>query len=392
MPTLHLEAERGHLTGQALRSSGSSLAACLQELASATRRLDSAWQGGDGPEFSFEMAALLRRLNDQQDELDLLATRLEREISEWENVDQRGASSWQGGRALAEWLAAQVSLPVAGGQTGGTWPASIPILPLMTAISIGEFIGGLPAWLKDLLDKWFPAKPIISPLPDEDGQGKTGSFGDLLKKQPPTQPPATETGPSPEASGAATTVPPATTTPAEKFDILYDVPAESQGNLYGSAACSPTSVSMVLNYFHNQDPNNQTVPPDKLISLMDKGDGTPGQGVSLTNLTDELDGLGYKHVSVQVNASLEDLKSQLQNGPVIVTAGVKIVGPGSATADVPRAVTGPGSTMHAMVVKGINADTVVVNDPWSGSEMRIPIETFSKMWSKGSGGLYAIHP
>ena len=149
---------------------------------------------------------------------------------------------------------------------------------------------------------------------------------------------------------------------------------------------------MVLDYFHNQDPRHQAIAPDKLISMMDKGDGTPGQGVSLSNLTDELNGLGYNHITTQVNARLDDLKNQLKSGPVIVTAGVKIVGPGSVTSDVPRAVTGPGSVMHAMVVKGISADTVLVNDPWSGSEMQIPVETFNQMWSSGSNGLYAIRP
>jgi len=372
---------------QALKISDSTLAAHVQELNSAVRSLDSAWQGGGKASFSAEMDSLLSSLDARQEELTVLAARLEREIAEWEETDQRGASGWQSGQWSAAWLARQ--LPSAAGGSGFGGQGLAAILPLMTAVSIGSFFAGIPAWLQSILDRLFPPAQIISPLPDEPSSSvKPGALHDLIdRKFPPAAEPS-----APPASASAKPVVPPQTPPEKKFDLLYDVPAESQGSLYGSAACSPTSASMVLDYFHNQDPRNQTIAPDKLISMMDKGDGTPGQGVSLSNLTDELNGLGYNHITTQVNARLDDLKNQLKSGPVIVTAGVKIVGPGSVTSDVPRAVTGPGSVMHAMVVKGISADTVLVNDPWSGSEMQIPVETFNQMWSSGSNGLYAIRP
>jgi len=387
MTTLHLLPDPAHSAVQALKISDSTLAAHVQELNSAVRSLDSAWQGGGKASFSAEMESLLKLLNAQQEELTLLVARLEREVAEWEETDRRGASGWQSGQWSAAWLARQ--LPSAAGGSGFGGQGLAAILPLMTAVSIGSFFAGIPAWLQSILDRLFPPAQIISPLPDEPSSSvKPGALHDLIdRKFPPAAEPS-----APPASASAKPVVPPQTPPEKKFDLLYDVPAESQGSLYGSAACSPTSASMVLDYFHNQDPRNQTIAPDKLISMMDKGDGTPGQGVSLSNLTDELNGLGYNHITTQVNASLADLKNQLQSGPVIVTAGVKIVGPGSVTSDVPRAVTGPGSVMHAMVVKGISADTVLVNDPWSGSEMQIPVETFNQMWSSGSNGLYAIRP
>jgi len=384
MTTLHLLPDTAHTTAQFLKNSSATLAAHTQELASAARVLDSAWQGGGKDSFSAEMDALLRNLNAQQEELAILASRLEREIAEWEETDQRGASDWQSGQWTAAWLARQLPLAAGGSGLGGQGLAAI--LPLMTAVSLGSFFAGIPAWLQGILERLFPPAPVISPIPDDGSSGvKPGALHDLIEEKFPA---AAE----PSAPAASASAKPVEIVPEKKFDILYDVPTESQGNLYGSAACSPTSASMVLEYFHNKDSSNQTIAPDKLISMMDKGDGTPGQGVSLSNLTDELNGLGYNHITTQVNASMDDLKSQLQSGPVIVTAGVKIVGPGTVTSDVPRAVTGPGSVIHAMVVKGISADTVVVNDPWSGSEMQIPAGTFSQMWSNGSNGMYSIRP
>jgi len=387
MTTLHLLPDPAHAAAQSLKVSSATLAAHVQELNSATHRLDSAWQDGGKDSFSAEMDSLLRSLNARQEELTVLVSRLESEIAEWEETDRRGASGWQSGQWNAAWLARQ--LPSAAGGSGFGGQGLAAILPLMTAVSVGSFFAGIPAWLQSILDRLFPPAPILSPVPDEPSSGVTpGALHDLIdKKFPPAAEPS-----APAASASAKPVVPPQTPPEKKFDLLYDVPTESQGSLYGSAACSPTSASMVLDYFHNQDPRHQAIAPDKLISMMDKGDGTPGQGVSLSNLTDELNGLGYNHITTQVNASLADLKNQLQSGPVIVTAGVKIVGPGSVTSDVPRAVTGPGSVMHAMVVKGISADAVLVNDPWSGSEMQIPVETFNQMWSSGSNGLYAIRP
>jgi hypothetical protein len=70
---------------------------------------------------------------------------------------------------------------------------------------------------------------------------------------------------------------------------------------------------------------------------------------------------------------------------------VKIV---NASGDQPRSLDGAGSTMHAMLVIGFSQDGsgVIVNDPWSGKELTIPLDTFQKMWDKGKGGMVYIHP
>lgn len=185
------------------------------------------------------------------------------------------------------------------------------------------------------------------------------------------------------------------TTPAEnkpKDPNIYDVPVLSQDDLYGNAACSPVSACMLLEYYHGLDPVKRTVTPQKLISMLDPGDGIPGKGMSLSRVTDELESLGYKHISQKIHASLADIKTELENGPFIVTVGVKLSGPGTLPGGTARSILGPGSTIHAMVLKGFRGDSAVVNDPWTGTELEFPIDTFGNMWKLGLNGMYMIRP
>ncbi len=173
--------------------------------------------------------------------------------------------------------------------------------------------------------------------------------------------------------------PPATT-------LIHAVPNLSQDDLYGNAACSPVSACMLLEYYHQLDPLNRTINPRQLIGMLDPEDGTPGKGMSLSNVTDELLLLGYQHISEKIHASLEDLKSELISGPLIVTVGVTLAAQG------PRLIQGPGNTIHAMVVKGYNQNVIILNDPWTGKELHFPENTFEIMWNLGQNGMYMIRP
>jgi hypothetical protein len=57
--------------------------------------------------------------------------------------------------------------------------------------------------------------------------------------------------------------------PTTQYDTYYDVPIKSQGTAYGSAACLPTSISMVMDYYKTQNANNNTASPDDLIKMLD---------------------------------------------------------------------------------------------------------------------------
>lgn len=392
MPPLHLSPEIARQTAAFLQRQAASLFETTDFLRRNLARLQVAWQGGDSEAFHARAQALLLQLQTQAEALDLLAHRLAREIQEWEATDRRGADALQSAVRSAAWMAGSASLPISAGGAAffPGWGTAIP--PVITVVSIDSFLASLPAWLQSLLERLFPPPRIASPLPDDPTAGiRPNALHDLVetKLRPASEPP--------QASISATPVeskPPQASASAavRQYYILHEVPVKSQGNLYGSAACSPTSVSMVLDYFHNQDPSHSTIAPEELIAAMDKGDGTPGKGIFLTNLNDELNNLGYRNITSRTNTSMEDLKNALKDGPVIVTAGVGIVGLGTVNADMPRAITGPGSVMHAMVVKGLGEGEVLVNDPWTGSEIAFSNETFSKMWQYGGNGMYVIRP
>jgi uncharacterized protein YvpB len=71
---------------------------------------------------------------------------------------------------------------------------------------------------------------------------------------------------------------------------------------------------------------------------------------------------------------------------VIVNAGVKLVSKPA------RDITQAGSTNHSILVKAISDDSVLVNDPWSGSEKSFSRELFEKMWSNGQNYMVIVRP
>lgn len=258
----------------------------------------------------------------------------------------------------------------------------------------------LPVWLRSELHKIFSPAQVISPIAEGESPVQSEStFGKLLRQSPPT------VG-NPEVASSTTSLETNNTKPGEQstsvqtlasstghnFEVSYNIPAQSQGPLYGNAACAPTSISMVLAYYNAKDPVNKMVSTQDIINMSDKGDGTPGKGMALSSLTDELNTLGYNNINVQINAQYSDLQTAIKNGPVIVTTGVKLVGDGIINSSGPRALEGPGNIIHAMVVTGVGNDQVQVNDPWSGTQVELSNETFQKMWVRGSSGMYLIRP
>lgn len=263
--------------------------------------------------------------------------------------------------------------------SGGFWKniqiiPALPIWPAQPTLPIAPWENiKLPIWLDNLIRRFFSSESS-TPTPFEVEKPEIG-FGELLQKS--MKDAQETTSPSPHSIAS---------------EAKYLVPTRSQGDLYGNAGCAPTSISMVLDYYNSINHDNKTISPDELINIMDAGDGVKGKGISPSNLTDELNQLGYQNIAQKVGAQYSDLETALDQGPVIVTAGVKIVGPGTIWTDTPRAINGPGNTIHAMVVTGLGESNVVVNDPWTGRELLFSKEEFSTMWDKGSKGIYVIRP
>lgn len=162
--------------------------------------------------------------------------------------------------------------------------------------------------------------------------------------------------------------------------VIYDVPVKAQGNLLNGTACVPTSVSMVLDYYHKNNSQLQSATISQFIADLNPGDIKPGIGISISDIIDNLQALGYRHsfykISPQIN--LSDLKYYLQDGPVIVQTGLDL-------GHNPRRILGVGDKQHALVLRGFSPDgqTVYVNDPWSGSQLELQLTDFLAMWNNG---------
>jgi len=400
MTTLHIQPENLHDAARQMTQNAAQVQSGMENMKSQMQQLAYAWQGPSSDEFNGEAQRLLSGMRQQAELLEQLGGRVERTASDWEQLDQRGASTF-----LSSGVGLLGFLPFSAGAIG-----LIPVMAL--PLSISSWQTGLPTWLGDQIKRLFPSffPPASDPLsfhlngPDDAGNPTPGAFAsNLLNKFDQTGKPATpaaaiQNDPAP-AAVVGTPPPPATvpqsdptpaavveTPPPPASGVFNDVPIKAQGDLYGSAACAPTSVSMVLDYFHNQDASRASATPQKLVDMLDNGDGTWGNGVSLSLMTDDLNELGYKNITVSDNNSLDSLATSLKDGPVIVTSGVQLIG--GAVRDIQQA----GSTMHAMVVKGINASSVLVNDPWSGVEKVFPRDTFSQMWNVGNNVIYSIRP
>lgn len=376
MTTLHLQTENGHETASALRQYATQALEEAQALQRAVQNLQSAWQGGGQAEFSHEAITLTNRLQEHILDLQTLADRLQREVQEWEDADKRGALSMRG--TGSSFINQSYAVPYTGG-SGDTAFYNRYFLPLFTAVSVAPLVQGMSGWVNGFLDRFFPKPAIVSPLPDT--PESISGFGKLLRETPQATPSAQVAPPSSAAPSQPATP---SASPANAYDVYYDIPPKSQGTLYGSAACLPTSMSMVLDHYHSQDPANSTASPNDLIGMLDQGDGTFGSGVTLDKMNDDLGELGYQS---SVSASdMDGLSNALNDGPVIVNSKVGLVGSPA------RDILPNGSTNHAIVVKAVNAESVVVNDPWSGAEKTFPRNTFEKMWAGGGNYMIVVRP
>ena len=151
MTTLHLLPETGHQTASTLKQNSILMLDEAQSLRRALGSLEMGWQGGGQEHFAAQANALLRGLQTQADALQLLADRLEREVTEWEQTDQRGAAEFRGSGGRAPFFMGY-AFPFAGGSAGSAF-LNRAVLPMFTALSVMPFISGLPAWMDSFLDR-----------------------------------------------------------------------------------------------------------------------------------------------------------------------------------------------------------------------------------------------
>ncbi|HQE91262.1 MAG TPA: C39 family peptidase [Anaerolineae bacterium] len=164
----------------------------------------------------------------------------------------------------------------------------------------------------------------------------------------------------------------------------HNVPAISQQDLTYDGretdfGCAPTAVSMVTEYWHQQDPDNQTSSAQELLDKNVEQGIFEGRGMSVTNIHDELAALGYEAKDYS-NANLETLKQEVAKGPVV--AAVKL-----------GMSTNMTEHNHSVVVTGISENNEVrINDPWTGESRTYSWNTFNASWGTLGRWIMTVRP
>lgn len=156
----------------------------------------------------------------------------------------------------------------------------------------------------------------------------------------------------------------------------HEVPTTSQQGLKYNGrntqfGCAPTAVSMVLDYWHTQDQANQTMSAQALLDANVTQGIFVGKGMSITNIHDEITGLGYDVVQDYADADLDTLKQHVTQGPVVAAVKLNMKTSGHN---------------HSVVVTGISEDNQVrLNDPWTGDAHTYTWDEFSRSWGADFG-------
>lgn len=156
-----------------------------------------------------------------------------------------------------------------------------------------------------------------------------------------------------------------------------DVPVQSQKELkykgeetnYG---CTPTATSMVLDYWHNQDPNNKTLSAQELLDINAGQGDFKAKGMSASRIHDEVQSLGYGVVQDYMGSDFKTLRRAVEQGPVIAVVKLNMATSGDN---------------HAIVVTGVSPDgsQVHVNDPWTGQSHIYTQAQFTQSWGTDFG-------
>ena len=89
MPTLHMEVETARSTQGNLTNTHSQLVSLIQSLTGAVNNLRPAWMGNSATEFFGQYDQWKSGMNTTLENLNAMATRLQNEINEWEQMASR---------------------------------------------------------------------------------------------------------------------------------------------------------------------------------------------------------------------------------------------------------------------------------------------------------------
>jgi WXG100 family type VII secretion target len=265
---------------------------------------------------------------------------------------------------------------VGGGGVAAAATWSIPGLPFFVSFKQNLY-QLLPDWLRDSLHlnqtETVETKPATGYIPQAWLDNNTSASANLnVSVDEAVQPGKEETtskfGELMQKQSQETVVQTATQV------THFDVPVKSQNDLtyagkkngYG---CAPTSASMILDYWHQQNESNRTISSQALLDLNVKEKQFTGAGLSFDKLEDDLTNLGY-HPHLSKDSSQEALQKAVESGPVMAVVRTGLTTNGYA---------------HAVVVTGVKDGQVYYNDPLTVKETVATWDEFDKSWGSNFG-------
>jgi uncharacterized protein YukE len=348
-------------------------------------------------------------------QLNSILTNLDMEVRQRSDVDAQVQNARQQARALSQELAAMAdylnqkadtfieadrqgsltlgALPIPPViQSTGTIPITgasyvVPVAMVLAAVptantlisSVPGIWGQVETWVRDRFSGFFqtsqPSVSISQP---------TGDFGALIDKSKEQIKPSSGFGALIDKGLPKEPTPASEKNDQGKINVdngdtvtqwWADVPTKSQANLrykgvptaYG---CTPTSTSMILDYWHAKNPSYKTISPQELLSINEKQDQFNKTGMSIVDLKDDLNSLGYKS-TVYGNSDQQALKAAIERGPIIAVVRVNMADNGFP---------------HAVVVTGISpTNQVKINDPLTGKSQTFTWEQFGRSWGSDFG-------
>lgn len=292
-----------------------------------------------------------------------------------------GAQMWLGfpsqeantlGAALGQPYGVQAArLPVAGGATVVGLASLIPLSEAFSRVEdFGERVWN---WLRRRGWSTNEELEAASEVP----QSRLGELLDQENQADEKPDSQAQSDPEPKTTTKADPEPQVPPDQPTRSEWWHDVPIQSQRDLkykkqktdYG---CTPTATSMILDYWHAQDPTNKTMSAQELLDVNADQGVFSATGMSASHILDEVTELGYGVTDVHMGSNLDSLREAVSQGPVLalVKLGMKTKG-----------------TNHAVVVTGVSDDgqQVRVNDPWTGQAHTYAWEDFSKSWGADFG-------
>ena len=154
----------------------------------------------------------------------------------------------------------------------------------------------------------------------------------------------------------------------------YPVPMMSQAGLKYKGietklGCTAASIQMILDYWKSVDSENKRLSAQRIIDInTSQGTFHAGTGLSVENVVDELELLGYRAEIYRNGDKLALLKAFHENGPQALLVKTEWIPQGA-------------NHLAVLVAYDQEADTVTINDPWYDYTVTWDWDAFDGIWS-----------